>query len=232
MFRRTEGRSRARVSGGWIVAAVAVFFALGGTAWAAHHYVISSTKQIKPSVLKQLHGAKGATGATGAQGPKGDQGIQGNPGNNGAVSAYSAGPANAVGLPLGSNTGNFATVVSKSLPAGHWVITGDVTVEGSTTAAPGTYTTVESTCEITAGGSFEGSAQTVGTLGENNFLVNFWSEETAVPVQTAITLSSPATIALECQVNLPTSGNQSGYTNLSVTAEGGTLEAIETNSIS
>ena len=42
------------------IALAALFFALGGGAVAAieHHYVITSTKQIKPSVLKKLKGAK------------------------------------------------------------------------------------------------------------------------------------------------------------------------------
>jgi hypothetical protein len=59
------------------VATVALFFALGGTAWATHHYLISSTKQIKPSVLNSVRGKTGPVGATG------QQGIQGIPGNQG-----------------------------------------------------------------------------------------------------------------------------------------------------
>jgi hypothetical protein len=38
------------------VALVALFVALGGTAVAARHYLITSTSQIKPSVLKLLRG--------------------------------------------------------------------------------------------------------------------------------------------------------------------------------
>ncbi len=54
-----------------IIALVALFFAFGGSAVAAHHYLITSTKQIKPSVLKQLKGAKGPKGAQGQIGPQG-----------------------------------------------------------------------------------------------------------------------------------------------------------------
>jgi hypothetical protein len=137
-----------------------------------------------------------------------------------------------VTVPVGSNTGNYVTVVSKTLPAGSWVINASATVEGGTTSAPTTYDTVESTCEITAGGSFEGSTQTVGAIGENNFIVNFWNEETALPIQTTITLNSPATIALQCAVTAPLSGNQSDYPGFAVTATSGTIEAIQTSSIS
>ena len=65
---------------------MALVFAMSGGALAATHYVITSTKQIKPSVLKKLKGNRGAsgvagstgaTGATGPQGPKGEQGPAG-----------------------------------------------------------------------------------------------------------------------------------------------------------
>ena len=54
-----------------LIASLALFFALGGTAIAAKHYLITSTKQIKPSVLKQLHGAQGPQGPAGPQGAAG-----------------------------------------------------------------------------------------------------------------------------------------------------------------
>ena len=37
------------------IATLALFFALGGTAIAARHYLVTSTSQIKPSVLSALH---------------------------------------------------------------------------------------------------------------------------------------------------------------------------------
>jgi hypothetical protein len=65
------------------VAVIALIMALSGGAYAAQKYVISSTKQIKPSVLKSLQGKTGATGPAGAAGAKGDNGANGNPGANG-----------------------------------------------------------------------------------------------------------------------------------------------------
>lgn len=57
-----------------VIASLALFFALGGTAIAAKHYLITSTSQIKPSVLAKL---KGNVGKEGSQGPAGAQGAPG-----------------------------------------------------------------------------------------------------------------------------------------------------------
>jgi Collagen triple helix repeat (20 copies) len=69
-----------------VVATLALVFAMSGGALAAKHYLLSSTRQIKPSVLKQLRGrtgprgAKGSTGVTGAPGLQGPRGEAGSPG--------------------------------------------------------------------------------------------------------------------------------------------------------
>jgi hypothetical protein len=80
-----------------VTATIALFFALsGGAAYAASHYLITSTKQIKPAVLSQLKGKPGlagANGATGAAGPAGPAGP------TGAGSAGSAGPEGKAGPP-------------------------------------------------------------------------------------------------------------------------------------
>ena len=65
-----RGRSRlAQVAA--IACAVLLVALVGGTAEAARHYLITSTTQIKPRVLKALRGRTGATGATRATGAAG-----------------------------------------------------------------------------------------------------------------------------------------------------------------
>jgi hypothetical protein len=64
---------------GNLVAWLALFVALGGTSLAASHYVINSTKQINPKVVKKLKGSRGPRGAAGATGATGPQGPAGTP---------------------------------------------------------------------------------------------------------------------------------------------------------
>lgn len=95
-----------------VIACVALFFSISGGAFALGHYVITSTHQIKPSVLRELKGSRGKQGARGAQGPKG---AQGPPGVQGAT-----GPAGPVTL------GNIVQITSAtvSIPSGQFAAAG------------------------------------------------------------------------------------------------------------
>jgi hypothetical protein len=93
-----------------VVATLALLFAMSGGALAAKHYLINSTKQINPKVLRKLHGARGprgTVGPNGAIGPQGVQGIQGRPGNRGEKG--DAGFSALTDLPKGSTeSGSFS----------------------------------------------------------------------------------------------------------------------------
>jgi hypothetical protein len=88
-------RIRRRITYTNVAMTLALVFAMSGGAFAATKYLITSTKQIKPSVLAQLkgkngkngtngiNGVNGAAGAQGPQGAKGDTGAAGSPGAKG-----------------------------------------------------------------------------------------------------------------------------------------------------
>jgi hypothetical protein len=68
---------RSRITYVNVVATLVLVFTMTGGAYAAKKYLITSTKQISPSVLKALQGKAGLAGANGAQGPAGVAGPQG-----------------------------------------------------------------------------------------------------------------------------------------------------------
>jgi hypothetical protein len=79
-----------------VAATLALLFSMTGGALAAKHYLINSTKQINPKVLKALKGSNGRSGSNGlngSKGPTGPQGAKGEAGPNGKE-----GPAGKEGL--------------------------------------------------------------------------------------------------------------------------------------
>ena len=71
-----------------VVATLALVFAMSGGALAASHYLINSTRQINPRVLRKLKGNRGPQGPTGVpgisiQGPAGTDGAKGARGETG-----------------------------------------------------------------------------------------------------------------------------------------------------
>ncbi len=74
---------RKRITYANVVATLALVFAMSGGALAAKHYLINSTGQISPKVLKSLRGRTGARGKTGATGAAGTAGAPGKEGPRG-----------------------------------------------------------------------------------------------------------------------------------------------------
>jgi len=113
-----------------MIATIALVFAMTGGAYAAKKYLISSTKQISPKVLKSLQGtagkagpagpagaagAVGPAGTPGAQGPAGPAGAAGGQGEKGAAGAAGpVGPKGATGATGATGTSGF----TETLPAG------------------------------------------------------------------------------------------------------------------
>ena len=81
---------RRRMTYANIAATLALVFAMSGGAYAASRVLITSTNQIKPSVLKQLKGRAGSNGAQGLTGPSGPAGAVGAAGATGPAGATGA----------------------------------------------------------------------------------------------------------------------------------------------
>jgi hypothetical protein len=142
-----------------------LFFAIGGSAVAASHYLITSKSQISPKVLKALRGDTGpagpggANGTNGSQGPAGPQGPQGPPGPKGeAGSGASLSHLVEVVSPFGEFENNpevkayVASAFAECPP-------GDKAVSGGSLVAGHTFVTVSFAVE-------EGAGWVVGALSE------------------------------------------------------------------
>lgn len=102
-----------------IVSTLALLLVLaGGTAYAANHYLITKTSQIKPSVLRQLKGRVGATGTPGASGTAGASGPTGPTGPAGLTN-YVGVQSSTVNNPTGAQD-----VAIANCPAGESVLGG------------------------------------------------------------------------------------------------------------
>ncbi len=106
---------------------LALVFAMTGGAYGAGHYLITSTKQISPKVLKALKGANGKNGVAGTAGPAGATGAagavgaKGENGTNGGQGIQ--GPAGPTG-PQGPE-GSFDTTLPKGKTLkGDWSLLG------------------------------------------------------------------------------------------------------------
>ncbi|HST32726.1 MAG TPA: hypothetical protein VLJ80_04300 [Solirubrobacteraceae bacterium] len=97
---------RSHLSYANVVATLALLFAMSGGALAAKHYLINSTRQIDPKVLRKL---KGHAGRAGPKGPAGSPGASGSQGATGAEGARGpAGQSALSPLPSGqSESGNY-----------------------------------------------------------------------------------------------------------------------------
>ena len=118
---------RTRISYANVAATLALLFSMSGGALAATHYLINSTKQINPKVLKTLRGkegprgasgpagASGATGATGPTGATGATGAKGETGAPGSALAYAHVTASGI-LDEGDSKGMTSADVNKIAP--------------------------------------------------------------------------------------------------------------------
>ncbi len=117
---------RRRITYTNVAMTLALVFAMTSGAYAAGKYLITSTKQISPKVLKALEGKNGRNGAQGLAGPAGPQGVRGETGTAGSPGTN------------GKEGTNGESVASKAVPTSEKAKCGglggvEYTVDGKTT---------------------------------------------------------------------------------------------------
>ena len=112
---------RRRISPVTVIASVALVFAVTGTGMAAGHYLITSTSQIKPSVLRSIRGKLGPQGPAGAQGAPGATGAAGTSFSTSDVSVATGTPETL--CPVGGGSCE-AAVGTATCPSGSVAIAG------------------------------------------------------------------------------------------------------------
>jgi collagen triple helix repeat protein len=168
---------RKRITYANVAATLALVFAMSGGAWAASHYLINSTRQINPKVLKKLKGntgkpgRTGATGKEGTAGKEGPQGLQGKEGPQGKEGVSGMIRWRTTVAAAGKSKAEPATVVLAKV--GPFTVTGNCYVETTLTDAA-TYISTSETGSYAQGYSGKGSEKPL-TAGESLQI----SEETA-----------------------------------------------------
>jgi hypothetical protein len=130
-------RIRRRFTYANVAVTLALVLAMSGGAYAANRFLITSTRQISPKVLKALKGADGKLGATGPAGPAGATGPAGPAGAKGETGAQGA--AGEPGKPgeagkegrEGSPWTAGGTLPSERTLKGEWSVSGYASTESS-----------------------------------------------------------------------------------------------------
>ena len=178
---------RRRLSYANVVATLALIFAMSGGALAANHYLIKSTSQISPKVLKKL---KGNTGPAGPQGKEGAPSKEGAPGQNGGEGKQ--GPRNGYEASKESfgPFGSTATLVgSLAVPAGSYEVSAKLFVTDFTSERE------EVLCELTndVNGDADRTVVTPEPFGTSKY-----HGRAVVVLETASTLASNGHWSVTC----------------------------------
>ena len=181
-------------------------------------------------------GSKGITGTNGENGTKGENGAKGAPGENGAVAGYSAsqpptGPDEGVNFTTGT-AGSPTTVLSKALPAGNYLASAKVQVTIVATEPGGDGAVDCSLADVPGSGSpvADVSGFFSATTAEVP-IAGIFVAETTLPLEVAVSSTSPSLLAVSCWVNL-SSGGKSGSTEGTFLAEAAEaqIQAVQTTS--
>ncbi|HEY2715627.1 MAG TPA: hypothetical protein VGI73_05345 [Solirubrobacterales bacterium] len=212
-----------------VLGALALAIAAAGGAWAASGggagkitvcvsksggalYQAKKCQKKDKKLSWSIQGPQGPKGAEGADGKNGKDGTNGANGKNGAVAGLSAAQSGVVNL-----NGTEKTVLTLDLPAGSFIVQGKVQVGGTATSAG--Y--MNDSCTL-ADGSASNDAQFSAPLTPAQFL-GIHIAETSMPMQIAVTTTSPSTVTLGCE-NVSSEG-----TAFSTGATDSVISAVQTS---
>jgi hypothetical protein len=159
-------------------------------------------------------GAAGTSGTSGTTGTNGTNGGTGATGANGAVAGYAATQSGVVNI----TTGKEVLVVSKTLPAGHYLVSAKVETSGKATGAG----LVETKCDLFDESTLLDSSQWTGFLSQ--LVAGTFLGGSALPLQAVLNTNATSTLSLTCETKLNTANEDE------LTASGGQLFAVQTSS--
>jgi hypothetical protein len=213
------------------IGALALVVAAAGGAWAAsgggsgkitvcvskNGGALYQAKKCQKKDKKLSWNAQGAQGPAGPAGKNGTDGKNGTNGANGAVQGYSATQSGSLDI---TDDHSFTTVISKQLPAGSYIVSGSAVffaIDSSSSPQA-----AEDACRLKAGSAESTEAFWSSPLG-NIFL--FHLAEATVPMEMALTIGAPTTVALQCEDVLTAPPG-----TFTTEVEGATITAIQTTS--
>jgi hypothetical protein len=161
---------------------------------------------------KGPQGPAGPAGKNGTDGKNGTNGTNGTNGANGAVAGLSATGG------LVEFTGTSKTVLTLKLPAGSFIVQGKTQVGGSATSAG--Y--MNDGCTLSDGSASNHAQFSAPLTAAQIFTIRL--AETSLPMEIAVTSSSPSTVTLVCE-DVASEG-----TAYSTSASDSVITAIETTS--
>ncbi|HTD08768.1 MAG TPA: collagen-like protein [Solirubrobacteraceae bacterium] len=138
------------------------------------------------------NGATGKTGAQGKQGATGKNGTNGTNGENGAVNGYAA--TQAESLPITTEPGS---VVSRELPAGHYVVTTKLTVSASAKEVGGVQVECKLLLATATGESHLDSSTWIAPLV--SFTGSEYLAADSLSLDAVVNLTTAGTVSVRCE---------------------------------
>jgi hypothetical protein len=203
-----------------------------------------STGATGPAGASGSAGAKGESGAKGDNGTNGENGVKGEtgtkgetgaPGTNGAVAGYSAsqpptGPEEGVAFTAGT-AASPSTVLTKALPAGSYLASAKVQVTIAATDPGGEGAVDCSLADVPGSGS--PVVDVSGFVSGTTALIpvaDLYVAETTLPMEVAVSSTSPSELAVSCWVNLGDGGENGTPGVFAAEAAEAQIQAVQTTS--